>query len=153
MRWNEFMSHIKIHNLRKYLDEKGWVEVPINREEVLKFRSPQPLYENKYMEIFIPKEEFREDLVDYNRVIEIAIEVISSYEKRDFEDTLSEILTFDILDTDVKKIIKDEIVEGINRAKERILKIDKNYPNQYIFKIMILVIRETLGVNKNDLLY
>lgn len=54
----------------------------------------------------------------------------------------------EILDTEARKIIKEEMVGGIVRARERILEIDKGYPETYIYKIMKHVIQETLGVKE-----
>lgn len=52
----------------------------------------------------------------------------------------------EILDTDAKKIIKEEMMMSIIRAKERILEVDRGYPENYIYKIMNQVVKETLGI-------
>jgi hypothetical protein len=57
----------------------------------MKFQSPHPLEEDKYLHILIPS---TKELIDFDRITEIAIEAISAYEERNFEDVLSQILTF-----------------------------------------------------------
>jgi len=79
------LGQVSIQNLKTYLKDRGWVEEPFGQVEVLKFKSPHPIQENKYFEVFIPS---KRELIDYNRVVEIAIDGISAYEGRDFEDVL-----------------------------------------------------------------
>ena len=85
------IKQVNIQNLKNYLKDRGWEEEPFGRAEVLKFTSPHPIQENKYLEVLIPS---KRNLVDYNRVVEIAVDCISAFEKRDFEDVLSQILIF-----------------------------------------------------------
>jgi hypothetical protein len=85
------LEQVRIQNLKNYLKDRGWEEVPFGRAEVLKFKSPQPIHENDYLEIMIPS---KEELIDYTRIIEITIEAISAFEGRTFEDVLSQILIF-----------------------------------------------------------
>lgn len=65
--------------MREYLLKCGWVAKPFGREEVLKFESPQPFYEDKHLEVLIP---YRDDLIDYRRGVEVALDTISKYEAR-----------------------------------------------------------------------
>ena len=85
------IEQVHISNLKNYLKDRDWIEESYRREEVFKFKSPQPLYESKYIEVLIPSQE---DLIGYNRIIEIAIDTISTFEKRNFEDVLSQVLNF-----------------------------------------------------------
>jgi len=85
------VEHVNIQNLKNYLKDRGWKEEPFGRAEVLKFKSPQPIQENEFLEVLIPS---KRELIDYNRVVEIAIDCISTFEERDFEDVLSQILIF-----------------------------------------------------------
>ncbi|MDO8724645.1 MAG: hypothetical protein Q7J35_01085 [Candidatus Methanoperedens sp.] len=65
--------------MREYLLKCGWVAKPFGREEVLKFESPQPFYEDKHWDVLIPS---RDDLIDYRRGVEVALDTISKYEAR-----------------------------------------------------------------------
>ena len=85
------IEQVHISNLKNYLKDRGWIEESYGREEVFKFKSPRPLYESKYIEVLIPSQE---DLIDYNRIVEIAIDTISAFEKRNLEDVLSQVLSF-----------------------------------------------------------
>lgn len=85
------LEQVKIQNLKKYLKDRGWKEEPFERVTALKFRSPRPIRENKYLEILIPG---KRELIDYTRIIEIAIEAISAFEGRTFEDVLSQVLIY-----------------------------------------------------------
>jgi len=85
------IKQVNIQNLKNYLKDRGWKEEPFGREEVLKFRSPHPIQENEYLEVLIPS---KRKLIDYNRVVEIAVDCISAFEERDFEDVLSQILIY-----------------------------------------------------------
>jgi len=85
------IEQVNIQNLKNYLKDRGWEEEPFGRVEVLKFRSPHPIQENEYFEVLIPS---KRELIDYNRVVEIAVDCISAFEERDFEDVLSQILIF-----------------------------------------------------------
>ena len=77
------LRQVNIQNLKYYLEDSGWVEEPFGQVEVLKFRSPHSLFE-----VFIPS---KRELIDYDRVVEIAIDNISAYEGRGFEDVLRHI--------------------------------------------------------------
>ncbi len=85
------LEQVNIQNLKNYLKDRGWAEEQFGRAEVLKFRSPKPVQEDDYLEILIPS---KRELIDYARIIEIAIESISAFEGRDFEDVLSQVLIF-----------------------------------------------------------
>ena len=85
------VEQVNIQNLKNYLEDRGWKEEPFGRAELLKFKSPQPIQEREYLEVLIPS---KKELVDYNRVLEIAVDCISAFEERDFEDVLSQILFF-----------------------------------------------------------
>lgn len=85
------IEQVKLQNLKNYLKDRGWEEEPFGRAEVLKFRSPQPIQENEYLEVLIPS---KRELTDYNRIVEIAIDRISTFEERDFDDVSSQILFF-----------------------------------------------------------
>jgi len=115
------IKQVSISNLKNYLKDRGWNEEPFRREELLKYKSPRPFHADRYMEVFIPSHDeiSQEDLIDYKRTVEIAIDSISSFEKRSFEDVLSQILNFgDILKIQIstpktkKGIIP--IIDGIN---------------------------------------
>jgi hypothetical protein len=79
---------VSIPNLKNYLKDRGWKEVPFERVTTLKFRSPRPIRENEHLDIFIPS---KRELIDYTRMIELAIEAISAFEERTFEDILSQL--------------------------------------------------------------
>ena len=85
------IKQVSIQNLKNYLNDRGWKEKPFGREEVIKFKSPRPIRENIYLEIFIPS---KRDLIDYTQAIEIALEAIAAFERRTFEDVLSQVLIF-----------------------------------------------------------
>ena len=97
MTWNHPLPNrypikqVGIQNLKNYLNDRGWKEEPFGREEVIKFKSPRPIRENIYLEIFIPS---KRDLIDYTQAIEIALEAIAAFERRTFEDVLSQVLIF-----------------------------------------------------------
>ena len=97
MTWNHplpnryLIEQVGIQNLKNYLKDRGWKEEPFGREEVIKFKSPQPIRENIYLEIFIPS---KRDLIDYTQAIEVALEAIAAFERRTFEDVLSQVLIF-----------------------------------------------------------
>jgi hypothetical protein len=82
------LEQLSIHNLKNYLKDKGWKEVPFERVTTLKFRSPRPIRENERLDIFIPS---KRELIDYTRMIELAIEAISAFEGRTFEEVLSQL--------------------------------------------------------------
>lgn len=71
------IKQVNISNLKNYLKDRGWIEESFGREEVLKFKSPRPFHEDKFIEVLIPSQE---DLIDYKRSIEIAIDIISTFE-------------------------------------------------------------------------
>lgn len=85
------IEQVNPQNLKNYLKDRGWEEETFGRTEVLKFRSPQPIQENEYFEVLIPS---KRELTDYNRVVEIAVDRISAFEERDFDDVSSQILFF-----------------------------------------------------------
>lgn len=85
------IEQVSIQNLKNYLKDRSWAEEPFGRAEVLKFKSPHPIQEDDHLEILIPS---KKELIDYNRIMEIAIESISAFEERNFEDVLSQILIF-----------------------------------------------------------
>ena len=79
------MKHVTIQSLKEYLIDKGWTEEPFGRDEVLKFSPPT----STEYDIFIPS---KRELIDYDQMVEIAIDGISAYEGRDFDSLLSEII-------------------------------------------------------------
>ncbi|MEA2075613.1 MAG: hypothetical protein U9O85_07775 [Euryarchaeota archaeon] len=85
------LEKVNITNFINYLADRGWNEIAFGREEVIKFQSPYPVEYNNYLEILIPA---KRDLIDYTTLIEIAIDTISSFENRSFEDVLYQILIF-----------------------------------------------------------
>jgi len=85
------LEQVRIQNLKNYLKDRGWVEEPFGRVTALKFKSPRSIRESKYLEILIPS---KRELIDYTRIIEIAIEAISAFEGRSFGDVLSQVLIF-----------------------------------------------------------
>jgi hypothetical protein len=82
------LEQLSIHNLKNYLKDKGWKEVPFERVTTLKFRSPRPIRENEHLDIFIPS---KRELIDYTRMIEVALEAISTFEGRSVEEVLSQL--------------------------------------------------------------
>lgn len=113
------IEQVNLQHLKNYLKDRGWEEERFGRVEVLKFRSPQPIQENQYLEVLIPS---KRELIDYNRVVEIAVDCISAFEERDFEDVLSQILVFgDLLKvripTPKTKIGSIPIKQGISLYK------------------------------------
>ena len=91
VRDNYPLREIDVVSLKNYLTDRNWKQVSFGRNEVMKFQSPHPLEEDKYLHILIPS---TKELIDFDRITEIAIEAISAYEERNFEDVLSQILTF-----------------------------------------------------------
>jgi hypothetical protein len=85
------LKQVSVSNLKNYLINRGWALERFGREEVLKFKSPQPLQGENYLEVLIPS---KEQLFDYEQIVESAIESISAYEKQNFDDVLSQILSF-----------------------------------------------------------
>lgn len=85
------LKQVSVSSLEKYLIDRGWISEQFGRAEVLKFKSPRPLQGESHLEVLIPS---REQLFDYEQIVESAIESISAYEKQDFDDTLSQILSF-----------------------------------------------------------
>ena len=69
------LKQVTVPRLMDYLDRKRWTEEPFGRDTVLMFVSPS----NPNYFILIPS---KKELVDYDRVVEIAIEGISDYELR-----------------------------------------------------------------------
>jgi len=89
------LKQVNVSDLTNYLRDRGWIQEHFGRQEVLKFKSPSPLQGENYFEILIPS---RRELFDYERMVENVITSVSAYEKRSFEDVLSQILSFgDIL--------------------------------------------------------
>jgi hypothetical protein len=94
------LREVNIQNFKNYLADRGWKEMPFRRDEVIKYQSPYPLHGHKYLEILIPA---RRDLIDYTRIIEIAIYTVSAFEGRSFEEVLSQILIFgDLFKVEIK---------------------------------------------------
>jgi hypothetical protein len=85
------IEQIEVSHLRHYLSDRNWVVEPFGRKEVLKFRSPKPVRENKYFEILIPSDK---DLVDYLSIVINALKGISSYEKRSIDEIIPQMLVF-----------------------------------------------------------
>ena len=85
------LKQVSVSNFKNYLIDRGWNLEEFGRVEVLKFKSPQPLEGGEHLEVLIPS---RDDLFDYEQVVEGAIKSISAYEKQDFDDVLSHILSF-----------------------------------------------------------
>jgi len=85
------LEQVSVSNLKNYLNDRGWNQEQFGREEVLKFKSPQPIQGQEYFEILIPS---KKELVDYERIVKIAVESISFFEKRNFEDVLTQVLSF-----------------------------------------------------------
>ena len=85
------LTQVSVSNLKNYLTDRGWNPEEFERTEVLKFKSPRPLQGENHLEVLIPS---REELFDYEQIVESAIESISAYERQDFDDVLSQILSF-----------------------------------------------------------
>lgn len=85
------IEQVSVQNLKNYLNDRGWNQEHFGREEVFKFKSPQPIQGQKYFEILIPS---KKELVDYDKIVKIAVESISVYEGRSFEDVLIQVLSF-----------------------------------------------------------
>jgi hypothetical protein len=80
------LEQVSIPNLKNYLKDKRWKEVPFERVTTLKFRSPRTIRESEHLDIIIPA---KRELIDYKRMIELAMEAIFAFEGRTFEDVLS----------------------------------------------------------------
>jgi len=96
------LKHVTINRLKDYLARKEWAKVPFGREEVQKFthRCGSECYE-----VFVPS---RSDLVDYNRVVEIAIWTISAIEDRSFDTVLEDILPCVLVElVEIRSLIGD----------------------------------------------
>ena len=77
------VSTLKPEQLKSYLTQKGWKEVPIERKEAVKMISPQPTFD-----IFIPT---RKGLIDYAIAMESVLRLIAAYEGRSVDDILLEV--------------------------------------------------------------
>jgi hypothetical protein len=76
--------------LKNYLKDRGWQEESFPRKELLKFRSPMPISSsNRFIQLYIPA---NDEINDYDRIIEYALEGISAYENRSFDDVVSQML-------------------------------------------------------------
>ena len=96
------LKHVTIDRLRDYLIGKDWTKVPFGRDEVTKFTSPCG---NECFDVFISS---RPDLVDYNRVVEIAIWTISASENRSFDTVLEDILPCVLVElVEIRALIDD----------------------------------------------
>lgn len=96
------LYHVTIPQLKDYLNRKGWIERPFGRDEVIKFVSSS---ENEFLEVFIPA---NPKLVDYNRVVELAIWGIAAVEARHFYNVLSDILPLTLVELiELRQLISD----------------------------------------------
>ena len=80
------LKQVTIQRLKDYLINRGWIEEPFGRDTVLKFVYPCC---NEYFDTLIPA---IPELVDYDRVVEVAIWGITVVEERSFDEVLSDIL-------------------------------------------------------------
>ena len=79
------ISTIEPEQLRAYLKNKGWEEVPIERKEVIKMCSPCPTFF-----VFIP---VRKELVDYVDAMNHVVNAVASYYEKTVDELVSEVLT------------------------------------------------------------
>lgn len=84
----QMRKHVTIEQLKDYLENKGWAEEPYGRDTVLRF-VPPPQSKRYDWDVMIPA---YPDLVDYHRVVEIAVDCIAAFEDREVYDVLSDIL-------------------------------------------------------------
>lgn len=83
---------IEPHNLITYLKGMGWVEDFSQINFIVKFRSPKPIRsDGTYIYLFVPNDN---TLIDYTKAIENILEVISAFERRDYNDILNQIINF-----------------------------------------------------------
>ena len=82
------LKHVTTWMLKEYLMNKGWSEEPFGRDTVLKFAAPPKFEFNGYY-VLIPS---KPELFDYDHVMGIAIDLISAFEDKSFDDVLSDIL-------------------------------------------------------------
>jgi hypothetical protein len=82
------LKHVTIERLKDYLVGKGWTQEPFGRETVLLFIAP-PQKRRPDWDVLIPA---YPELFDYDRVVEIAIDVVAAFEDRSDDDVLSDIL-------------------------------------------------------------
>lgn len=85
------IEKIEVLHLKHYLFDRGWQQEPFGRKEALKFKSPRPIIENKYLEILIPSQR---DLADYSQAVISALRAISLYEKRSVDEIIPQVLVF-----------------------------------------------------------
>lgn len=104
------LNLIKVGQLKEYLKNRGWNELPFARTQMLKFRSPYAI-DNEYIDIFIPSSE---KLADYKRAIENSIESIALFEDKAFEDILFSLLAF-----------SDRLKSRIIEAKAGMIPLDR----------------------------
>lgn len=99
------LKHITVTGLKGYLEKMGWSEEPFGRDTALKFISPQPIRDNHYLEVFIPS---KRELIDYDRVVEIAVDCISAFEGEDFDSILSKILPYAVIErAEIRELISE----------------------------------------------
>lgn len=73
----------------RYLESEGWERVKFGRDDLIKYRSPGPIAgtDDRAL-ILIPS---TEEVYDYNKIINIALRRISTFEGRRYEDLLDQI--------------------------------------------------------------
>lgn len=105
------LKHVTIRMLKEYLMNKGWLEEPFGRDMVLKFAAP-PKFEFDGYYVLIPS---KPELFDYDHVVGIAIDLISVFEDRSFDDAL-----FDILPRALVELIElRDLILGCERLISR----------------------------------
>ena len=78
------INAIEIERLQAYLEEKGWIEIPIERITAIKMLAPHPAFS-----VFMPA---KRDLVDYTYAMKCVLNTIASYYEKSIDDVLFEIL-------------------------------------------------------------
>jgi len=82
------LEHVTISRLKEYLTSKGWTEQIFGRKIALLFVAPP--HESRYKwDVLIPA---CVSIVDYDRVVEIAIDTIAAFEDRTADELLSDML-------------------------------------------------------------
>jgi len=85
------IEHVNPTSLKNYLKDRGWSEVPFKNNNLIKFKSPAPIEDDEYIEIFVP---LNENFADYLIAVESVVDTIAAYEDKSFDEVFSHILQF-----------------------------------------------------------
>lgn len=89
---NRIIRQITPQDVIRYLKDRGWLEENTDNPGVSRFLSPHLIrLDGPRINILIPKSK---DLVGASELLEFSLRSVSSFEKRNISDIISEILSF-----------------------------------------------------------